>query len=173
MGANLDAKKKVVAEVADVAARSSALVTADFSGLNVVDMTQLRADARASNVYLKVVKNNLIKLAVADSEYDVIRDSIKGPMLLAFSAEEPGSAARLLRDFGKTHDALKIRVIAMGGRLIDPADIDAVANLPTRDEAISRLMGTMKAPIAKLVRTLAAPQVKLVQTLAAIREQKQ
>lgn len=172
MGLSLQSKQQLVKEVAQVAAGSSALLGADFSGLNVAAMTELRAQARKSDVYLKVVKNTLLIRAVEGTKYATIRESVRGPLLLAFSGEEPGSAARLFRDFQKSHEAFEIRVIALDGRLLDPQALDMVASLPSRDEALARLMATTKAPVTKLVQTLAAPQLKLVRTLAAIRDQK-
>lgn len=173
MGANLNAKQAIVNEVAEVMGRSSSLVAADFSGIEVTAMTELRARAREANVYLRVVKNTLIKRAVDGTDFNAISDRVVGPILLAFSGEEPGAAARLLRDFRRDHQALTIKFIAMDGQVLEADALDALASLPTRDEAIARLMGIMKAPVTKLVQTLAGPHRKLVMTLAAVREQKQ
>ncbi len=173
VGQNLTAKQAIVGEVAEVAANSTSLIAADFTGIDVAAMTQLRAKARAANVYLRVVKNTLTRRAVQGTDYAAITERVVGPLLLAFSVEEPGTAARLLKDFRKEHEAFTIKFIAMDGRVLEPEALDAVASLPTRDEALAQLMGVMKAPVAKLVRTLAAPNQKLVGTLAAVREHKQ
>lgn len=173
MGLSLNAKQQIVSEVAEVAANSTSMIAADFSGIRVGAMTQLRAKAREANVHLRVVKNSLIRRAVEGTDYALVSDRVVGPILLAFSAEEPGAAARLLKDFRKEHEAFTIKFIAMDGRLLEPDALDAVAALPTRDEALARLMGVMKAPITKLAQTLAAPHQKLVLTLAALREQMQ
>ncbi|MEC9340677.1 MAG: 50S ribosomal protein L10 [Pseudomonadota bacterium] len=173
MGLSLNAKQQIVSEVAEVAANSTSMIAADFSGIRVGAMTQLRAKARDANVHLRVVKNSLIRRAVEGTDYALVSDRVVGPVLLAFSAEEPGAAARLLKEFRKEHEAFTIKFIAMDGRLLEPDALDAVAALPTRDEALARLMGVMKAPITKLAQTLAAPHQKLVLTLAALREQKQ
>ena len=161
MGLSLNAKQQIVSEVAEVAANSTSMIAADFSGIRVGAMTQLRAKAREANVHLRVVKNSLIRRAVEGTDYALVSDRVVGPILLAFSAEEPGAAARLLKDFRKEHEAFTIKFIAMDGRLLEPDALDAVAALPTRDEALARLMGVMKAPITKLAQTLAAPHQKL------------
>ncbi|HAC34836.1 MAG TPA: 50S ribosomal protein L10 [Gammaproteobacteria bacterium] len=173
MSNNLEIKKAKVAEVQAVAQTATAMVGADFSGVTVEEMTQFRADARRADVFVKVVKNNLLKLAVKGTEFECATEAFKGPLVVAFSAEEPGSAARLVRDFCKDNEAMQVRLVAVGGELLDGSSIDAVAKLPTRDEALAILMGTMKAPITKLVQTLAAPNSKLVRTLAAVKEQKE
>ena len=173
MGLSLNAKQEIVGEVSQVASGASCLIAADFTGIGVSEMTQLRAKAREANVYLRVVKNTLIRRAVENTDFAVVGDRVVGPIPLAFSAGEPGTAARLLKEFRKEHEALIVKFIAMDGRLLEADALDAIASLPTRDEALARLMGVIKAPITKLVQTLAAPQQKLVGTLAAVREQKQ
>ena len=173
MGLNMEAKQAIVEEVSQVASRSSALVAADFSGLTVGELETLRAAARQANVYLKVVKNNLLLRAVEGTDFECIRGSVAGPLVLAFSSEEPSAAARIVRDFHKGKDVLAVRFLVLGGRLLGAGDLEAVAKLPNREEALATMMGVMKAPISKLVGTLAAPHVKLVRTLVAVRNSKQ
>ena len=173
MSTNLEIKQAKVAEVAAVAEHATSLIGADFSGVTVAEMTRFRADARKANVYLKVIKNNLLKLAVKGTDFECISESIKGPLIIAFSAEEPGSAARVVRDFCRQNEAMQVRLVAVGGELLDISALETVAKLPTRDEAIAKLMGVMKAPVTKLVQTLAAPHSKLVRTFAALKEQRE
>ncbi len=166
-------KEAIVTEVRQVAEQAHSVIGAEYSGLNVGDLTQLRKTARASGVYLRVVKNTLARRALKDTEFACLHDGLVGPLLLAFSQEDPGAAARIINEFTKSNEKLVVKLIALGGRLLAPGDLAAVANLPTREEAISKLMAVMKAPIVKLARTLAEPHAKLVRTLAAVRDQKQ
>jgi len=170
---NLEQKKAVVAEVAEVASQAHSAIAAEYSGLSVASMTELRSRARNSGVYLRVVRNTLARRAVQDTEFECLGEHLKGPLILAFSQEDPGAAARVMKDFAKEQDKLVIRLVATGGQLLDVADIDRLASLPTYDEAISLLMRVMKAPIEKMVRTIAEPPNKLARTLAAVRDQKQ
>lgn len=169
----LEDKKAIVASVAEQAGVAQSAIAAEYRGLTVAEMTDLRARARQAGVYLRVVKNTLARRAVRDTEFACMEESFSGPLLLAFSGEEPAAAARILTDFAKEHDKLVIRVVALRGRLLAPEDAKKLAAMPTKDEAISRLMATMKAPIEKLARTLAEPGNKLARTLAAVRDQKQ
>lgn len=173
MALNLEGKKKVVAEVAAVATEAHSAIAAEYRGLVVSEMTELRAKARESGVYLRVVKNTLARRAIEGTEFECMQDGLTGPLLLAFSMEDPGSAARLVKDFSKEHNALKVRMIALGGKLHDGSELDRFASLPTKDQAISMLMSVMKAPVEKLARTLNEVPGKLVRTVAAIREQKE
>jgi len=169
---NLEAKKVIVEEVAAIASRAFACIAAEYSGLTVEAMTKLRVEARKKGVYVRVVRNTLARRALNGTEFACMNEQLVGPLVLAFSQEEPGSVARVLGDFAKTNNQLVIKVIAFGGRLLDPKDLKVLINMPTRAQALASLMGVMKAPITKLVRTLAEPQAKLVRTLAAIRDQK-
>lgn len=173
MTLKLNDKKEIVAEVAEVASKAVSVVAAEYRGLTASQMTKLRASARKANVTLRIVRNTLARIALTGTEYECLNNSLTGPILLAFSSDEPGSTARLMRDFSKEHDKLSVKAISLGGQLYDKSHLDAVAKLPTKDEAISRLMSVMQAPIAKLVQTLAAPQLKLVRTLVAVRDTKQ
>ena len=173
MALSLEEKKAVVSEVAEIAAAAHSAVAAEYRGLTVGEMTELRARARDGGVYLRVVKNTLAKRAVEGTEFECMQDGLTGPQQLAFSQEEPGAAARLVKDFAKEHDRLVPRLVAFGGKMLDASDLDRLAKMPTRDQAISLLMAVMKAPTEKLVRTLNEVPGKLVRTVAAIRDQKQ
>ena len=172
MPLSLNEKKAVVAEVAEVAKGAASIVAADYRGLDVAEMTELRRQARAAGVYVRVVPNNLAKRAVESTDFECLREGLRGPLVLAFSREDPGSAARVVRDYRRSNQKLEIRLAAFGGKLIDPADIDTLANLPTREEALARLMTVLKAPVTKLVRTLAEPHARLVRAMGAVRDQK-
>ena len=169
---NLEDKKGLVAEVSAVAARAQSVVAAEYRGLTVAQMTELRAKARKSGVYMRVVKNTLARKAIAGTSFEPIGPKLKGPLVLAFSKDDPGAAARVLKDFAKGHDKLVPTLVSLGGQVLSGKDLEKVASLPTREQALAMLMGVMKAPIQKLVGTLVAPQSKLVRTLAAVRDQK-
>lgn len=172
MAITLADKKDVVAEVAEIAQRSVSIVAAEYRGLSVNKMTELRRRAREQGVHLQIVRNTLSRRALENTEHACLSDELIGPLFLAFSIDAPSSAARLLRDYAKENDTLKVKAVALGGKLYGAQDIDIVANLPTRDEAISKLMAVMKEPIAKFVRTMAAPTTKLVRVIAAVRDTK-
>lgn len=172
MPLTLTDKKAVVEKIAEVAKNSISVVAADYHGLSVNEMTDLRAKARASGVSLHVVRNTLTKRAFEGTDYECMSEVLTGPLCLAFAQDSPGAAARVFRDFAKDHDKLEVKALSVGGKLLDASQLKAVANLPTRDEALSQLMFVMKAPITKLVRTLAEPHAKLVRTVAAIRDSK-
>ena len=173
MALSLAEKKVVVAEVADVAGSAHSAVAAEYRGLTVIQVDELRAKARTDKVYLRVVKNSLARRALEGTEFECMNEQLSGPLLLAFSQEDPGSAARVLRDFAKANDKLVIKLAAVGGQLLDSSEIGRLANLPTRDQAISLLMAVMKAPTEKLARTLKEVPGKLVRTVAAVRDSKQ
>ena len=173
MPLNLDDKKLVVSEVAAVAESAYSAIAAEYRGLSVGEMTELRAKARSSGVYLRVVKNTLARRAVAGTQFECMQEGLVGPLLLAFSRDDPGAAARLIKDFAKSHDKLNVKLVAIGGSLLAPSEISRVADLPTREQALSILLGTIKAPIQKMVSTLNEVPSKLARTLAAIRDQKQ
>ncbi|NKI33786.1 50S ribosomal protein L10 [Wenzhouxiangella sp. XN79A] len=173
MALSLEQKKAVVAEVALVAQSAHSAVAAEYRGITVEKMTEMRAKARSEGVYLKVAKNTLVKRAVEGTEFECMAEELTGPLLFAFSIEDPGAAARLIKDFAKNDDKLVVRLVAMGATLYQASEIERLAKMPTRDQAISMLMGVMKAPIEKLARTLAEPHAKLVRTVAAVRDSKQ
>jgi large subunit ribosomal protein L10 len=170
---NLQDKKTIVAEVAAVAATAHSAVAAEYSGLTVEEMTELRNKARSEGVYLRVVKNSLARRAFEGTAFECMSEGLVGPLVLALSIEDPGCAARVIKDFSKGHNKLVTKLVSIGGQMLDASQLDALASLPTYDQAISILMSVMKAPIEKFVRTMAEPHAKLVRTVAAVRDQKQ
>lgn len=173
MPLNLEDKRAIVVSVNAAASEALSAVVADYRGLSVAEMTNLRLKARETGVYLKVVRNTLAKRAVAGTDYECLTDALVGPTVLAFSQDDPGAAARLIKDFAKDHDALEVKALAIGGVAYGAKDIDILAKLPTRDEAIAQLMSVMQAPVAKFVRTLNEVPGKFVRTMAAVKDQKQ
>lgn len=173
MALTLEQKKAVVAEVTEVAKTAHAAVAAEYRGLTVEEMTELRKKARSGGVYLKVAKNTLVRRAVDGTDFECMVPELTGPLLFAFSLEDPGAAARVVKDFAKENDKLVAKLVAVGAQLHGVSELDRLASLPTRDQAIAMLMGVMKAPIEKFVRTLAEPHTKLVRTVAAVRDSKQ
>lgn len=173
MALNLENKKAIVAEVAEVAKHATSLVMANYSGLTVAQLTELRKSARGAGVYLRVVRNTLARRAFHGTSFACVDDALVGPLVLAFSKEDPGSAARLMRDFAKKFEKLEVRGLSIDGVSLPAKDLGRLANLPTRNEAIAQLMSVMNAPVTKFVRTLAEPHSMLVRTLAAIRDKKQ
>lgn len=166
-------KQAIVAELAQVAARSVSAIAADYRGLPVADLTQLRTQARKNGIHMRVYKNTLAILALKDSAFACMEKALRGPVVLFFSLDDPGSAARLLRDFIKTHENFKICGLALGGELLSADRLKAVASLPSRHEALSRLAAVIKAPVTKFVRTLQEPYAQVVRVFAAVRDQKQ
>jgi large subunit ribosomal protein L10 len=173
MALNLEDKKALVAEVAEVAASAQSVVAAEYRGLTVGQMTELRAKARKSGVYMRVVKNTLARKALAGTTFESVGPKLKGPLVLAFSKDDPGAAARVVKDFAKANEKLVATLVSLGGQVLPGAELEKVASLPTREQALAMLLGVMKAPIQKFVGTLAAPGNKLVRTIAAVRDQKQ
>jgi len=173
MALNRAQKETIVAEVAEVAATAYSAIAAEYRGLTVEQMTQLRVEARNAGVYLRVVKNSLARRAVEDTEFTCMQEGLVGPMVLAFSQEDPGAAARVINDFSKQNDKLVVKLVSIGGKLLEPAQIADLAKMPTYDQAISLLMAVMKAPVEKLTRTINEVPGKLVRTVAAIRDAKE
>lgn len=173
MTLTLAAKKAVVEEVTTVASKAISAVVADYRGLTVNQMTQLRAEARKSKVYLRVVPNNLARRAFENTDFACLSEELVGPLFIALSTEAPSDAARLLKEFSKNFEKLEVKALSVGGQVYPAKQLDYVASLPTRDEAIAKLMYVMKAPVEKFVRTLAEPHAKLVRTIAAVRDKKQ
>ena len=171
MSLTLEQKQAVVAEVATVAAAAPALIAAEYSGLNVAQMTALRRLARDAGIYLRVVRNTLARRAFEGTQFDCMRSTLTGPLLLAFSNDEPGSAAKVIRDFAKENEKLVVKLISLDGRLLDAAEIESVANLPSLDQARSKLLGLLQAPLGKFLRVLSEPEAKLLRLLDARREQ--
>jgi len=169
---NLEDKKSIVAEVSAIAAEAHSVVAAEYHGLTVDEMTALRVSARNSGVYLRVVKNTLARRAFEGTDFECMNDGLVGPLVLAFSQEDPGSAARLVKDFAKDHDALVTKMVSIGGEMLAPTELDRLAKMPTKDQAISILMSVMMAPTEKLARTLKEVPGKLVRTVEAIKQTK-
>jgi large subunit ribosomal protein L10 len=169
---NLEQKQAVVAEVAKQVAGASAIVMVENRGMAVADMTRLRAKARASGVYFRVVKNTLVRRAVVDSPFALLADMMVGPLAYGIGPD-PVAVAKVLNEFAKGNDKFVITGGAMPGKVMTAKDIASLATLPSREELISKLLGTMQAPIAKLVRTLNEVPSKFVRTLAAVRDAKQ
>jgi large subunit ribosomal protein L10 len=173
MALRLEDKKAIVAEVAEVAKSAYSAVAAEYRGLSVAEMTELRSKAREGGVYLRVVRNTLARRAVENTDFACMQDNLVGPLVLAFSREEPGAAARVIKDFAKDHKKLEVKAVSVSGKLLPASELETLAKMPTYDQAISILMSVMKAPISKFVRTLAEPHAKLVRTVAAVRDQKE
>lgn len=172
MGLRLEDKQAMVTEVQAVAQTAHSVVAAEYRGLTVSQLTGLRAKARQSGVWMRVVKNTLARRAVTGTPYECIAGRLKGPLILAFSKDDPGAAARVVKEFAKGNDKLVPTLVALGGQVYPAAEIDRVASLPTRAQALALLLGVMKAPVSKLVRTLAEPHAKLVRTVDAVRASK-
>ena len=173
MALQLEQKQQIVAEVNEVAASALSAVVADYRGLTVAQMTEMRSKARETGVYLRVVRNTLAKRAMEGTDYACLEEVFVGPSLIAFSQEDPGSAARLLKDYAKEHEALEVKALAIGGEMFSADQIDRVATLPTLDQARALLMAVLQAPVVKLARTLNEVPGKLVRTVAAVRDQKE
>lgn len=166
-------KKAIVAELTEVAGTAVSAVAADYRGLTVSEMTDLRAKARSNGVKMRVYRNTLARRAIEGTEFACLKEVLVGPLVLMFSLEEPGAAARILRDFIKTHKAFEVRALAMGGALLAANQLDAVASLPSREEALSQLAAMLNAPVTQFVRTLKEPVAQFVRVMAAVRDQKQ
>jgi large subunit ribosomal protein L10 len=167
MALRLEDKKAFVKEVNAVAGESVTAVAAEYRGLSVAEMTELRKEARGAGVYMRVVKNTLARRAVEGTDFECMQDTLKGPILLAFAKDDPGAAARVIKDFAKGHDALQAVSLSAGGQLLPASDLKRLADLPTLDQARAMLLGVMVAPMSKLVRTLAEPSAMIARTLSA------
>ena len=167
MALRLEDKKALVKEVNAVAGESVTAVAAEYRGLSVSEMTELRSQARNAGVYLRVVKNTLARRAVEGTDFECMQETLKGPILLAFAKEDPGAAARVIKDFAKEHEALQPVSLSAGGQLMPGSDISKLADLPTLDQARAMLLGVMVAPMSKLVRTIAEPSAMFARTLSA------
>ena len=173
MTLNLEQKKEVVAELAEVASSAMSLVAAKYDGLTVAHLTDLRVKARKNGVYLRVVKNTLARRAVKGTEFECVSDALTGPLLYAFSKEDPGAAGRLIKDFAKTNDKLVAKVVSVGGKLYGATELERLASLPTRDQALSMLLGLLTQPATQLVRVLSEPAASLARVIRAAGERQQ
>lgn len=173
MALNLEDKKAIVADVNETASNAVSLVIADARGVNVVDMTELRKQARENNVDLRIVKNSLAKRAFEGTEFECIEGALAGPSLFGFSMEDPGAAARLFKDFAKTNEKFEVKALSISGQLLEKEQLDVLANLPTLEQALGQLVSVMIAPVTKLVRTFNEVPTKVTRVVAAVRDQKQ
>ncbi|MBR4738291.1 MAG: 50S ribosomal protein L10 [Rhodocyclaceae bacterium] len=172
MGLNLDDKKAVVAEVSAELAKAQAVIVAEYRGLEVGQITELRAKARASGVYLRVLKNTLVRRAVAGTPFEGLASSMVGPLIYGISAD-PVAPAKVLSEFAKSNDKLVVKAGAMPNYVMDVAGVKALASMPSREELLATLLGTLQAPVAKFVRTLNEVPGKFVRTVAALRDAKE
>ena len=156
MALNLSLKQEVVAELAEVAAKAHSLVAAEYAGTTVTQMTEMRKKARESGVYLRVVKNTLASRAVVGTEFECVKDALVGPLLYAFSTEEPGAAGRLIKEFAKGNDKLQAKVVSMSGKLMSGSDLELLASLPTREQALAMLARVLAEPAAMFARAVKA-----------------
>jgi large subunit ribosomal protein L10 len=169
----LKEKQAIVAEVNETASKALSAVMADYRGVPVDDMTNLRKTAREAGVQVRVIRNTLAKRAFEGTEFECLNDAMLGPNIVAFSLEDPGAGARLFKDFAKEIEAFEIKALSVGGKLLPAEQIDALAKLPTRDQAIALLMAVLQAPITKLARTLNDVPARVTRVVAAVRDQKQ
>ena len=172
MSLNLEEKKAVVAEVSEQVAKAQAIVLAEYRGIEVGDMTKLRAQARNSGVYLRVLKNTLVRRAVDGTPFSDLSAQMVGPLVFGISTD-PVAAAKVLNDFAKGNDKFVIKAGAMPNQVMDANGVKALASMPSREELLAKLLGTMQAPVAKFVRTLNEVPTSFVRGLAAVRDQKQ
>lgn len=170
---NLQEKEAIVENVSKLASHAVSVVAVDYRGITVSEMTALRRAARKAEVHLQVARNTLVRRAFKGTVYECLNEALVGPVLLAFSKTEPSASARLLRDFAKTNEKIKVKALSLDGQFYAGQHLDAIAKLPTRIEAIARLVSIMQAPISKYVRTHAELLSNLVRVLAAVRDSKQ
>lgn len=161
MALNLSQKQEVVAELADVAAKAHSLIAAEYAGITVGQMTTMRKKARENGVYLKVVKNTLASRAVEGTEYECVKDSLVGPLVYAFSTEEPGAAGRLIKEFAKGNDKLQPKLVVVGGQMYPASHVDVLASLPTREQALAMLARVLAEPASMFARAIKAVGDKL------------
>jgi len=172
LGLNLEEKKAVVAEVSAQVAKAQAIIVAEYRGLEVGNMTDLRAKARKAGVYLRVLKNSLARRAVKDTPFEKLADQMIGPLVYGISSD-PVATAKVLNEFAKANDKFVIKAGSMANFVMSPKDVANLATMPSREELLAKLLGTMQAPIATFVRTLNEVPGRFVRTLAAVRDAKQ
>lgn len=173
MALRLEDKKAIIAEVNETAGQSLSAVMADYRGVSVVKLTALRDRAREEGVQVRVVRNTLAKRAFEGTDFECLNEVLLGPNIIAFSVEDPGAGARVFKDFAKENHTFEIKALCVGGKRLEASQIDVLAKLPTRDQAISMLMSVMLAPITKLTSTLNEIPTKVTRAVAAVRDQKQ
>lgn len=172
MSLNLDQKKQVVEDVSAVVGNAQATVIAEYRGMTVEEMKVLRREAHENNVYIRVVKNTLLRRAVQDTDHSCLDEHLVGPLAFAAS-EDPVAVAKVTNKYAKEYDAFEIKAGSMAGSLLSEGEIKALAQLPSREELLAKLMGTMQAPVAKFVQTLNEVPTKFVRGVAAVRDQKE
>ncbi len=173
MALKLEDKKIVVTELRSIVEKSISAAAADYRGLTVSEMTELRKNARQSGVHLRVYRNTLARRAVDGTAFACLTETLVGPIVLLFSFDDPGAAARLLHDFIKGHENLTVRALVLDGELLGPDQLKAVASLPTLKEASTQLAVVIQAPVIKFVRTLREPYAQAVRVMGAVRDKKQ
>jgi large subunit ribosomal protein L10 len=172
MPLKLEDKKALVAEVNEVAMRALSAVAAEYRGLTAGKFDELRLQARSNGIYLHVVKNTLAKKAVQGTSFECMGPALTGPLVLGFSMEDPGAVGRVIKDFAKVNDKLVVKAVSIGGQLYGSKDIERLASLPTREQALAMLMGVMLAPVTQFVRTVAEPTAQFVRVVKAVGDQK-
>jgi large subunit ribosomal protein L10 len=165
-------KQEMVEALKAVAQKCVSAAVAEYRGLTVSQMTDLRSKARKANVYMRVYRNTIARRAFEDTEFSCLTEVLTGPLVLFLSQDEPGAAAKILRDFTKTNEKMRVRGMALGAKLYAPEQLDAIASLPSRTEALTRLVCVMKAPVVQFVRTVKEPVAQMVRVVAAVRDQK-
>jgi len=165
-------KERIAAEVKEVASNAIIAIAAEYRGLTVGEMTELRSKARESDIYLRVVKNTIARRVFEETDFKCMNDAWVGPIILAFGREDPGAPARLFRDFAKKHENLKVKALSMEGELLEADQLNVIASLPTRDEALAQLLSVMQAPIVKLARTLSEVYASFVRVVAIVGDKK-
>jgi len=173
MPVNLEEKKAIVAEVEEVVGKSLSAIMADYRGLTAEDMTELRAQARENGVYLRVVRNTLIRRALEKTEFACMVPAINGPLIMALSMEDPGAGARVFKKFIKKNDKLEVKVLSIGGKILEgSSELEKLASLPTLCQARAMLLGTMMGPITKLVRTFNDVPGRITRVVSAVADSK-
>jgi large subunit ribosomal protein L10 len=172
LGLNLEQKKAVVAEVSAQVAGAQSIIVAEYRGLEVGVMTDLRAKARKAGVYLRVLKNTLVRRAVKDTPFDKLSEKMVGPLVYGISSD-PVAGAKVLNDFAKANELFVIKAGGLPNSVISAKEVTALANMPSREQLLATLLGTMQAPVAKFVQTLNEVPGRFVRTLAAVRDQKE
>ena len=172
MPIGLKEKQAIVAEVNETANKALSAVMADYRGVSVDEMTSLRQQARGAGVHVKVIRNTLAKRAFEGTEFECLNEALLGPNILAFSIEDPGAGARVFKDFAKDNESFEIKALSVGGKMLPPEQIDVLAKLPNREQALAMLLSVMQAPITKLARTLNDVPGRVTRVVAAVRDQK-
>lgn len=173
MAIKIDEKKAIVSELTEIANNAVSAIAADYRGLTVSEMTELRTKSRSAGVHMRIYRNTLARRAIKETSFACLTDVLVGPIVLLMSTDEPSAAARLLREFIKEHEKLEVRALALNGKLLAADQLKAVASLPSKEEALAQLLSVMKAPITKFVRTLREPYAQAVRVMAAVRDKKE